>query len=196
MVVGIALTAGRADAQHVYEIHMLKGPAVRKELKISPEVGRKLDAIAEAHDNAEKDAISAAAERDEFLDRDALTSQLEEQSSRRAAKLLTPAQGRRAQELFINMYGGRVLTHPGMVARLNLDPEQVEAIRAVYAGVRSPDLNTFPGTRQEQLKARNEVMLQRFAVADREVLRLLTRRQRAKFEAMKEQPKDQAVRKP
>jgi hypothetical protein len=194
LVFGLVLAAAQARAQYVYTVEVLKDPAARKELKTSPEVARKLDAIAEAHDTAEKDAVVAAADRDVPLDREALTSYLEEQSSRRAAKVLTPAQGRRAQEIFINMYGAHVLTHPLMVARLNLDPDQVAAIKAVYAGLPPLDLDSFPGTREEKRKARHEAQLKRFELADRQVLRLLTRRQRAEFEAMKEQPKPPAMK--
>jgi hypothetical protein len=185
-----ALAAGQAGARDVHSVHMLQDPAVRKELKIGPEVAKRIDAIVEAYDSAEKDAITAAAERNEPQpDRESLTATLEGQSLRQARKLLTPEQNRRAQELYVRLFGAQVLTHPEVVARLNLDPDQVEAVGAIYASIRTPPLADGPGTLDGRLKARAEAMAAAYASADREALRLPTRRQRAKYEAMKGEPR-------
>jgi hypothetical protein len=185
---------GQAPYTEVFPTGALRNESVRKEIKLDPEVARRALAIEDA-------ALVVLRENDGEV---ALAAQY--RALREIKALLSAAQRKRLEELYVQSAGVAVVLNPQMSDKLNLSDEQIEALRSLYrandrlrnearlratkaAADRGGGGKLTPLSKKESaaLAAERSELRSR---ADAEALKLLTRKQRAKLEAMKGEPFD------
>jgi hypothetical protein len=186
------------------------GDAVYREIKVSPEVRRKIEKLLAERRDAEharvaevrRAAEAAGQESPWFIPADA---ELKRQTTRRIAALLTREQRDRLNEMVVQDLGTRALLEPPVAKVLGLAPDTVELIRQMIAeaddrqwanhlartnarevptpgGPALPSLSAEESRRQTAEDERFDRLARR--PVDAEILKLLTRKQRAKFAAM------------
>jgi hypothetical protein len=189
-------------ADEVFPASYLRSESVRREIKLDPEVARKALAIDDDATARGKQAELLFAE-GKPVDVEAARA-LPYQALDEIKRLLSRAQRKRLEEIYVQRAGVRVVLNTEVAAKLNLSDEQAEAIHAVYdeesraggeAERRAPRSKPGPeglpkGFTDEESKAVEAERAKIRSRADREALKLLTKKQRAKLEAMRGEPFD------
>ena len=190
ILVALLTTTAKAAAEDVFNLGLLSEEAVRKEIHLEPADARRIEAILTARGDTARDALTALAEgKEPEFDQPTINARARAQ----VRTLLTASQRKRLAELTVQRGGLRLFLYPEFAAKFNLTPEQGELIAALYADANRQPADPSGESTPAQTRAWNAQAARVNAKADAEVWRLLTRKQKAKWKAMKGEPFDGKV---
>lgn len=199
----LALVAPRpAAAQDMFTVYDLVKPQYVKTLKIDAKTAVRFAALRDEVEAASDARIREEKQRTGLDFGQVDMDDVIRASTRKAVKLLTRDQRRRLNALVVRREGVRVVFRPEGAAALRVDPETIEAIREVLeaehkeAGARVEQLSAAtsergPVKRTEAERKREQKQIEADfqnskQTAQKEALRLLTKRQREKLRAWAE----------
>lgn len=152
--------SGRGES---LRLALLRTPEVRKELKITAPQARQIESLTEEAKETKKQLESASKGQEKAKSDNPLAKQAEEQAKavvtaqleqlagtydRRLEKVLTAPQRERLRQIVLRVEGPSAFLTPELIKALNINPIQVEEIRAI--------LTNFSAVREQSKEARKQ----------------------------------------
>jgi len=206
----VLLSCTPSQGQSRYTASAILNPRVQKDLKLTAKQSRELKKVIEAHREAVAKKLEEGVKNPQYTydpvtNGPSLSVQVDDEAAKLQTdltKLLTKSQLRRLDEFWVQSRGTRALLDPEIAERLNLDEATFVTIKELFAerdqetkkllsnfyrANQDGILNT--GEKQQRanktLHAKTEEVKKKY---ETEILRLLTKKQRATFLALHGEP--------